>query len=336
MSGDDEALVTVSGCCHDARVTTRLPLPVEVGPVAVPYASWVRRAVAAVLDGAVLAGVTWYVAGDGYVAPPSLPALGEAASNGAPWGSSPALVGVWLLMLVAQGLTGQTPGRRVVGIAVVRAPRDGAVGGPPGVLRSVLRWFAHVLDAILLVGYLRPMWNPEHRTFADSLVGTVVVRRASGRDRTARVATVVSWALVVVGFAAGVPVGVSGGTRQGGTTPCVLEQQAAGTPVRDVLVDQEVESWYERRLLAWPRTPERRETTRTTVEVVREWHGTAAGGADDVVVRTAAPDGTTEHDLTLAGGRASLEVEHTGPGPVDVTVLWHDQVVASCTAPPAR
>ena len=35
---------------------------------------------------------------------------------------------------------------------------------------------AHLLDAILLVGYLRPLWNPRRQTFADSIVGTLAVQ----------------------------------------------------------------------------------------------------------------------------------------------------------------
>jgi Mce-associated membrane protein len=43
-------------------------------------------------------------------------------------------------------------------------------------IRTLLRLVAHVLDGILMIGYLRPLWNLERKTFADSLAGTVVLR----------------------------------------------------------------------------------------------------------------------------------------------------------------
>ncbi len=36
---------------------------------------------------------------------------------------------------------------------------------------------AHILDALLYIGFLRPLWHPQRRTFADSLCSTVVLRR---------------------------------------------------------------------------------------------------------------------------------------------------------------
>jgi Mce-associated membrane protein len=39
----------------------------------------------------------------------------------------------------------------------------------------VARPFLHLADAILLIGYLRPLWHPRRRTFADSALGTVAV-----------------------------------------------------------------------------------------------------------------------------------------------------------------
>lgn len=52
-------------------------------------------------------------------------------------------------------------------------------------MRTVLRSLAHLLDGILLVGYLRPLWHAERRTFADSILGTVVLRTRTVRSNLA-------------------------------------------------------------------------------------------------------------------------------------------------------
>ena len=75
-------------------------------------------------------------------------------------------------MLALQGWTGATPGKRVAGVAVVRV----SDGLPVGFLASALRVVAHLLDAIFLIGYLRPLWNARKQTFADSIVGTLAVQ----------------------------------------------------------------------------------------------------------------------------------------------------------------
>ncbi|GAA1724273.1 hypothetical protein GCM10009809_20070 [Isoptericola hypogeus] len=132
-----------------------------------PKASWGSRAVAVLLDSAVVASIAFLGAGD---APSlaTLPGLGEpATAGGAAWAA-------WTLVAlgVLQAYTGMTPGKRVAGIAVV----DAGSGRPIGLLGTVLRWLAHLLDSILVIGYIRAAFHVEGRTFADSLVGTVAVR----------------------------------------------------------------------------------------------------------------------------------------------------------------
>lgn len=154
--------------------TTSSPTsPAEVGPGPLgpftperPRAPWGLRALAVLLDSAVVAGVAFLATGD----PPSLaalPGLGDPAeARGTGWAAA-----TLLALGALQGYTGMTPGKRVVGVSVV----DAGSGRPIGLLGTVLRWLAHVLDSILLVGYLRAAWHPEGRTFADSLLGTVAV-----------------------------------------------------------------------------------------------------------------------------------------------------------------
>jgi len=72
--------------------------------------------------------------------------------------------------LLLPTITGWSLGRALFGIAV--RTRDGA---PPGLLRLVGRELAHLLDtAALFVGWLWPLWDRRHRTFADLLLRTEV------------------------------------------------------------------------------------------------------------------------------------------------------------------
>lgn len=69
--------------------------------------------------------------------------------------------------------TGWTVGRAVTGIRVVRSS-DGA---PAGTGRLLIRDIAHLLDtATIFLGWLWPLWDRRHRTFADLLLRTEVHR----------------------------------------------------------------------------------------------------------------------------------------------------------------
>lgn len=68
-----------------------------------------------------------------------------------------------------QGTTGSSLGRRVTGTKLVSI----ATGQPVGFGRALTRQICHVLD--FGIGYLRPLWNGTRQTFADQIVGTIVV-----------------------------------------------------------------------------------------------------------------------------------------------------------------
>lgn len=80
----------------------------------------------------------------------------------------------WLLrqMLWLPGKQGQTPGRRVMKIRVVKEED----GRPIGVGMFFLRGLAHNFDSfILYIGYLLPLFTARRQTLADMCVGSVVV-----------------------------------------------------------------------------------------------------------------------------------------------------------------
>ena len=77
--------------------------------------------------------------------------------------------------MLRQGRTGQTIGKSAMGTYVVRESRRPVHRRRP-VGRSRDR--AHIVDALpCLVGYLWPLWDAKKQTFADKIMGTVVVKR---------------------------------------------------------------------------------------------------------------------------------------------------------------
>lgn len=134
-------------------------IPVYGGPPpasgGADYATWGLRVVGALIDGAILLAVQLVL---GAVSG-SLGQLGALAGE------------VYFAYLV--GTKGQSPGKQVMKIKVVR-DSDGQV---VGFGTAVLRWLAHIVDALSLgIGFLWPLWDAKKQTFADKIVGSVVVK----------------------------------------------------------------------------------------------------------------------------------------------------------------
>jgi uncharacterized RDD family membrane protein YckC len=81
---------------------------------------------------------------------------------------------VWGLYNAYQaGVTGQSTGRRIVGIRLI----DERTGGVLGAGTSIGRYFLHILDAIpCWLGFLWPLWDAKRQTWADKLVHSVVIK----------------------------------------------------------------------------------------------------------------------------------------------------------------
>jgi uncharacterized RDD family membrane protein YckC len=79
----------------------------------------------------------------------------------------------WIL----QGRSGQSWGKQVMSIRLVRADDGLVVGGAIALLRDL----AHLLDALpcilFPIGFLWPIWDARRQTFADKIMNTVVVVR---------------------------------------------------------------------------------------------------------------------------------------------------------------
>lgn len=68
--------------------------------------------------------------------------------------------------------SGQTVGKRVMGIRVV----DFSTGGPIGLGRGLIRWVGRLLSGLAcLLGYFWMLWDREKQCWHDKLATTVVV-----------------------------------------------------------------------------------------------------------------------------------------------------------------
>ncbi len=82
----------------------------------------------------------------------------------------PALFYAWQAV-VRQAAVGQTIGKARAGISLV----DDADGLSPTEATCLRRLLGHFVDLVSLVGFVRPIWQPERKTFADSSCKTRVI-----------------------------------------------------------------------------------------------------------------------------------------------------------------
>ncbi|WP_354597852.1 RDD family protein [Streptomyces sp. JL1001] len=129
-------------------------------------AHWGLRAGGMIIDGLVI-GVPYLVLGG----------IGGAMgdSGGAVFAliGFVALIGLAIWQLYQEGTTGQTIGKKAVGIRLLRE----ADGRPLGFGMAFVRRLAHFLDSIACyIGWLWPLWDEKKQTFADKVCSSVVVK----------------------------------------------------------------------------------------------------------------------------------------------------------------
>ncbi|MGW5345511.1 RDD family protein [Streptomyces sp. HUAS TT3] len=79
--------------------------------------------------------------------------------------------------LYREGSTGQTIGKKVVGISLRRE----SDGNTLGFGMAFVRKLAHFLDGLpCYIGWLWPLWDDKKQTFADKVCSTVVIRVPKG------------------------------------------------------------------------------------------------------------------------------------------------------------
>ena len=159
--------------------------PQGYGQPAGGYASWGERVLATLWDvvvvlwpmalmfgGAILLGIGGALAsGDGGALGTAMIVIAVVVMIGAyAW----AIVRQIRNIIVDQGRSGYTYGKRRTGIRVIRE-QDGQ---PMGVGVAVARWFLHsVLNSCLMLDYLWPLWDAKKQTLTDKVLGTIVVHQ---------------------------------------------------------------------------------------------------------------------------------------------------------------
>lgn len=370
-SGADDR--TTSGGVPDSGGAPAVAVapPVPPGPLAGVveplYATWGQRVVAALLDNAILAGVTWLALGPRFGVPTLTPGWGTAAEDAARSGGPLVLVPIAALvvLLVLQATTGWTPGKLVVGIRVVREDEH----RPAGLGRTLARWVLHFLDAILLIGYLRPVWHAKRQTFADSIVRTVVVPRMPDLPRRPRI---VLYSAAIVACVLGLGYGcapISGRGTEGvadDAALCAVETPeptlVAGeiTPAGSVWIERERRMWTVRETrivhpgarLRWTSDPQVRSTEYRVELDARPGSGEAVVISRSWDIGSGDLDSWTDnegftHDRTVAeeADTHDVEVDITDPEAehalseldaepwIDVRLLADGEVVAECGGP---
>lgn len=157
-----------------------LTLPSELRPASPPpivYGGLLRRAVAVLVDAPFLFVITvlgmslaFLTALGGGTVAGEVTLQVELVAVGAALVAAGAVVLTYHVL--CWGQWGQTPGKMLVGLAVVR--EDGAAIGYG---RAFLRWMAYLLAALPLgLGLLVALFHPRRRGLHDLLAGTSVVR----------------------------------------------------------------------------------------------------------------------------------------------------------------
>ena len=70
------------------------------------------------------------------------------------------------------GTTGQSLGKKLLNLRLVSEE----TGQPIGMLMAFVRDICHILDSVIcFIGYLFPLWDSKRQTIADKIVKTVVI-----------------------------------------------------------------------------------------------------------------------------------------------------------------
>jgi uncharacterized RDD family membrane protein YckC len=136
-------------------------------PVVAQYASWRSRAAARLIDLAIIVAV-W---------------LGGDLAAGSTGAGAGAVLGFCLYRPLTHAFYGQTVGKRLLRLRLVKPNRTGrGVGLAAGFGREVTMLVLEVIPFVSLANELRPLWNRKKQTWHDTLAGTYVVPARTDRD----------------------------------------------------------------------------------------------------------------------------------------------------------
>ncbi|MGZ5414743.1 MAG: RDD family protein, partial [Aeromicrobium sp.] len=153
----------------------------------VPYATWWSRVGAYLLDGLIVLGLIIVPLVAGLII-----AFKDAETDvdgNITGGVEP--IGIALLVVagviafafdiwnrgIRTGTTGQSLGKGIVGIQVVRADSGVFLGAGGGFLRWLMETILGSITCVQLLNVLWPLWDDKHQTWHDKIVGSVVLTK---------------------------------------------------------------------------------------------------------------------------------------------------------------
>ena len=84
-----------------------------------------------------------------------------------------ATIALFIWQVIQEGRTGQTVGKKAVGIRTLKEDTGQPLGGGMAFVRQL----AHILDGLpCYLGYLWPAWDAKRQCFADKVCGSIVIR----------------------------------------------------------------------------------------------------------------------------------------------------------------
>lgn len=153
----------------------------------VPYATWWSRVGAYLLDGLIVLGLIIVPLVAGLII-----AFKDAETDvdgNITGGVEP--IGVVILVLagviafafdiwnrgIRTGTKGQSLGKGIIGIQVVRADSGVFLGAGGGFLRWLMETILGSITCVQLLNVLWPLWDEKHQTWHDKIVGSVVITK---------------------------------------------------------------------------------------------------------------------------------------------------------------
>ncbi|MGD8149571.1 RDD family protein [Ornithinimicrobium sp. Y1694] len=139
---------------------------VPVPPVAgTRYADWGERAAAGVFDFGIVLGLTLVLS------------VVTADADFLEWFRSMVVLGAIGYIAWLNGSKGQSPGKAVMGLRLIRDADGSALGGPVGLLRALILYLVGVMTGglFLVATFLWPLGERKHRTLHDMFVSGSVV-----------------------------------------------------------------------------------------------------------------------------------------------------------------
>lgn len=122
------------------------------------YASWIQRVGAYIIDLVIIDALPLILRVGGT----ALSVIGDLIA-----------LGLFLWLCYMEGTTGQTPGKKALGIRLVREVDGQVIGFGLAVVRKI----CHIVDSVICcIGFLWPLWDGKRQTLADKIMSTVVVK----------------------------------------------------------------------------------------------------------------------------------------------------------------